>query len=74
MELYFTSGRQWLTVHTFHTYCPILVTCSTADVHIRLLSVCGFGEDRHGEGRTALSGVNEITFVCVSQKCVAFCR
>jgi hypothetical protein len=46
---------------TAHLYPPICVKFGTRHLHIMLLNVCRFLENRLTEGRALLVGVNEIT-------------
>jgi hypothetical protein len=46
-------------------YCPIWVKFAVRHLHVMLLSILEFGENRRREGRTFLMGVNEITWTRV---------
>jgi len=64
---YFTQGRKWVFIHTCHIYYSIWVELSIRALHIILLSVCDFCENRHRR-RPYFSQW------CVSPKCTTFWR
>lgn len=59
------SVRKWIYVRNFHVH---LLSCGTRSLHIMLLSIFAFCENRRRKRRTFLLGVSEITFTCIPWK------
>jgi hypothetical protein len=46
---YVASGRKLIFTRTFHIYCPIRLKFGIRDLHMMLLSICEFRENRYSE-------------------------
>jgi len=55
----------WISVSTFHMYCPRCVKFDVRDLHKIPLIICKCRKNRRREGRAFITGVNEITSRCV---------
>jgi hypothetical protein len=64
--------RKCIYIRNVDIYCPMCVKFGVIDLSIMLLGTCEFRENRHREGRTPLTCVNEITFTHVLLKRTIF--
>ena len=68
------SETAWVSVRTFHIYCPIWVKFGSRRLRILLLSVCELHAKRHSDDCDFLVWVNKITFISVPSNRVAFLK
>jgi hypothetical protein len=53
-KTYFRYGFKYVSIRMFHIYGPICVKFGTTHLHIKLLSICEFHENRSRQGRAFL--------------------
>ena len=62
-ESFVKIGGVKVTLHLWACYphcCPILMKIGVTDLHITLLTMCKFRENRRREGRTSVKGIKHI--------------